>query len=451
MLARWWTVLVMGTLGLAPVLVSAREDGPPLPQYAADRHLGVAGCAGGQCHGRIAPTDRNVRLDEATIWRDEDRHAQAYQTLLTEQSRRIARSLGIGAAHEADMCLDCHADNVAEDKRERRFQIEDGVGCEACHGGGERYRDTHTDKSASHADNLAQGLYPTDNRIARARLCLSCHLGTRDKLATHRIMGAGHPRLRFDMEKFEVEQPYHYDLDDDYVERKGEPDSLRNWVVGLAMASKATLELIQSEHFTGPGIFPDPALFECNACHHPMPSRQWRLHDATAGLGPGAVRLADGNFLLLAAAADVLSPAEGKALRSQLAALHNATRESRESVVEASRTLIGTVDALVARMDDALPSDEQVRRVLGNVLSRAARGMYHDRSTAELATYAVDVLLFVLGENDAQAARMARLYELSGARTRKPDETGPFDPDRLGYDPTGFASAMGDLKRVMGV
>ena len=392
-----------------------------------------------------------MRLDEHTIWLDEDRHAQAYKTLLNDKSRRIARNLGIGNAHEADMCLDCHADNVPKDKRDRKFQISDGVGCEACHGGGDRYRDSHTDDASSHADNIANGLYPTDNRIARARLCLSCHLGTEDKFTTHRIMGAGHPRLRFDMEKFEVEQPYHYDLDDDYVERKTEPDSFRNWAVGVAVASREYLKLVQSKHFAKPGVFPDVALYECNACHHTMPSRLWRTHDATAALGPGEVRLNDSNLLMLAAVADVLSPGDATTLREQLAAMHKAGKRSREAVVDASRKLMATVDGLVARMEAARPGDDQVRKVLGNILGRASRGLYHDRSTAELATYAADVLVFVLGEDEKQASRIAELYAMAGARLREQGEDGEFDPDTLSYNPSGFASAAGALKRSLGV
>ena len=68
-----------------------------------------------------------------------DRHSKAYKTLLNEESRTIARKLGLKNAHTADICLDCHADNVPKDKRGPEFFISDGVGCETCHGGGENY------------------------------------------------------------------------------------------------------------------------------------------------------------------------------------------------------------------------------------------------------------------------------------------------------------------------
>ena len=57
---------------------------------------------------------------------------------------------------------------------------------------------------ATHAGNVARGLYPTSDPVAQARLCLSCHFGNRDKFVTHRMMGAGHPRMSFELETFEI-------------------------------------------------------------------------------------------------------------------------------------------------------------------------------------------------------------------------------------------------------
>ena len=88
------------------------------------------------CHGSVRARDAtNVAQNEYVIWTRRDRHRAAYNTLLTDDSKRC-KNLGLKSAHEADMCLDCHADNVAVEKRGERFQIDDGVGCEACHGGG---------------------------------------------------------------------------------------------------------------------------------------------------------------------------------------------------------------------------------------------------------------------------------------------------------------------------
>ena len=129
--------------------------------------------------------------------------------------------MGLDNAHEAKVCLDCHADNVAHEKSGNRFQINYGIGCEGCHGGAERYLSNHTDPDQTHQDNIEDGMYPTDRIEDRARLCLSCHVGDDQKIASHEIMGAGHPRLSFELDTFGVLQPAHYVLDDDYKSKNG--------------------------------------------------------------------------------------------------------------------------------------------------------------------------------------------------------------------------------------
>ena len=89
-----------------------------VPAIDADTHLGVASCASSVCHGKLAEQEQeNVWLNEFRIWSNEDRHARAYKTLLNKDSKRIARNLGLANAHTADICLDCHADNVPAEKR----------------------------------------------------------------------------------------------------------------------------------------------------------------------------------------------------------------------------------------------------------------------------------------------------------------------------------------------
>ena len=72
-------------------------------------------------------------------------------------------------------------------------------------------------------------MYPTDQPVARAQLCLSCHFGTeQNKFVTHRIMGAGHPRMSFELDTFTAIQPAHYIADKDYAERKGAPNGVQS-------------------------------------------------------------------------------------------------------------------------------------------------------------------------------------------------------------------------------
>src|SRR5688572_7330913 len=120
------------------------------PGIADYKHMGVASCSTSVCHGKLAPqTDKDVALNEYRIWQQEDRHAQAYRTLELPESKRIAANLGLANATAAKICLDCHADNVPSDKRGGKFQISDGVGCEACHGGSEKWLESHAAEAAT--------------------------------------------------------------------------------------------------------------------------------------------------------------------------------------------------------------------------------------------------------------------------------------------------------------
>ena len=164
-------------LACAPFVAAAlaAAEAPVIPQYGPDKHEGVSSCDGSTCHGSAAPrNDRNVRQDEVLIWSEEDRHSQrAYKVLLNRDSKRISKNLGRKKPpHQDDLCLDCHADNPPLDKRRTEngaFRVEDGVGCEGCHGGAERWLRPH-DSGISHAKNVELGMYPTDEPVARTRL-----------------------------------------------------------------------------------------------------------------------------------------------------------------------------------------------------------------------------------------------------------------------------------------
>ena len=94
--------------------------------------MGVASCASGVCHGAVGARGTSAVLqNEYIVWSRQDPHAGAYNVLFDDDSLRIARNLGLDAAHEADICLDCHTDNVPTERRGVKFQLSDGIGCEA--------------------------------------------------------------------------------------------------------------------------------------------------------------------------------------------------------------------------------------------------------------------------------------------------------------------------------
>ena len=112
-------------------------------------------------------------------------------------------------------------------------------------------------------------MFPTDDPVARTRLCLSCHLGDRQKFVDHRLMGAGHPRQSFEVALFSILQPYHWEPDDDYISRgKQAPNDVKLWAIGQAVAVDEIMDAMLDPNRNTLGLFPELVLYDCQACHH---------------------------------------------------------------------------------------------------------------------------------------------------------------------------------------
>lgn len=306
-------------------------------------HVGVATCAGSNCHGAMKPfEDSGVRQNEYLIWQREDQHSKAYDVLLNDESKRIAKNLGIAAAHESKTCLVCHTDYVPESQQGLRYQIEDGVGCETCHGAAENWLGPHVSGRNSHADNIAAGLYPTSDPKQRAKLCLGCHYGNSDKPMTHQIMGAGHPPLAFELDTFSAIQPAHYVVDADYKKRKGAEDHLQIWLDGQISASRAQLEQLAAGAANKAGPWPELYYYDCNACHHSLSADRAK---PAHGLEAGAIRLHDANLKMLLAAQKAWWPEQARAWTVSIDRLHAASQKD-------SRALIGQAGNMLAWLNE---------------------------------------------------------------------------------------------------
>jgi hypothetical protein len=322
-------------------------------------HLGVQSCAGNNCHGAVErlPNSR-VPQNEYLIWSQKDKHAQAYAVLTNDRSKRIAKNLGLADAEHAPLCLDCHADNVPPAQRGPQFQLSDGVGCEACHGGAEQWLGPHL-SGESHADNIKAGMYPTDQPLARAERCLSCHLGDDKRFVAHKIMGAGHPQMPFELDTYTAIQPAHFVVNESYIERKGRPNGIQIWAMGQARDVKSRMDLILDPSHAPKGVDFELSLFDCQACHHSMKDLQWQPR-ATTGLPPGRIRLYDATAVMLLTVANRIAPDTAKALGQHLLALHEATGESWDAVKreatavrDAANTLIPAIAAHDFDKEDA--------------------------------------------------------------------------------------------------
>lgn len=403
-------------LQFAGVLLLALAAGGPGAQEAGEtpdapaKHLGVVTCSGSTCHGAARPlAESKVMQNEFITWHREDHHARAYRSLIGEQGQRIARNLGLESAASAPECLTCHTNFAPAEQRGKRFQLADGVACEACHGPASKWLGMHVTGEASRADNLKVGMYPTEEPVARAKLCLSCHLGNDSKFATHRIMGAGHPRLSFELDTFTQIQPAHYRVDADYRSRKQVYNGMQVWAVGQVLAAERTLELFLSAKWQGDGVFPEFAFFDCHGCHHPMTEPRWAPR-ASTGLGPGSVQLNDSNMLMLLYLLKHLDPALAERLHGGMLGLHQATTVSMDAAKRAAGDMAAVLQQVRAKVVGHGFGAGDMKAVLASLVRGGIGGDYQDFSAAEQAVMAMASLVDALrASGDLDTARSERL------------------------------------------
>lgn len=428
--------------GLALAALGAQAaDAPALPYEAKGRHVGVVNCASSLCHGSISEwKGSNVLQNEYVTWSRVDKHAlRAAQVLTNDRSRRIAANLGLKQpAHEAKVCVDCHGHNPPAASRGERFKASDGVSCEACHGPAENWIKSHVAPGATHEENVRNGLYPTSDPVALARLCLSCHFGNKDKFVTHRIMGAGHPRISFELDTFTQTQPPHFVADEDWEKRKGRWDGVRVWAIGQALAAQESLDVVLDPKRGRDGLFPELVVFDCHACHHPMSETRWKPR---VGTRPGTIRFNDSNLLMLRQIVRRTFPAESAVFNDLVLQLHKAVAGEGGDAHEAARRLHKGLDGVVAKLRGREFDDADLRAILVGLVDDGLAGQYGDYAGAEQASMAIASVLNFLARRgavrDVRAANAAldRVFDAV-----KDDEK---------YRLERFQAALGGLKTLV--
>jgi len=383
-----------------------------LPEFSKDKHMGVATCSSGVCHGQSTENKKEVVLmNEYRTWLAQDDHAGAYKTLLKPASKRMANKLGLTSAHTAKICLDCHADNVPKEKRGKKFQITDGVSCEACHGGSERWLSDHKEDGATHETNISLGLYPSEKPRDRAKLCLSCHLGTKDKLATHKIMGAGHPRLSFELESFTQNQPAHYKVDEDYEKRKGSIRSVNMWLTGLIFKAKSQMELLQTNQFKQHGMFPELAFYECQSCHRAMSPSRWPIEPLSRNVPAGTVRLDDAALVILVSVLDSMTTVNSDKLKSAIKQLHASSLQGKQKVSESAQSIVQILESFSNTIIEKKYSAADKKVMRKQLLLAGSKGQFRDYTSAEQIIFAVDTLSIDLKDENRFVKQIDKLYE----------------------------------------
>jgi hypothetical protein len=431
-------LLVWSTLNMVPA------NAQTLPYASPHKTMGMVTCASSTCHGAVKPwTDSPILQSEYLIYTRTDKHTRAYKVLFNEQSKRIAKNLGLTTpAHEASVCLDCHGHNVPTARHGERFSVIEGITCESCHGPAEKWTAPHVNPSgtpaAHHASNVANGLYPLNDPVARAKVCLSCHFGNKDKLVTHRIMGAGHPRMSFELETFTEMAPKHFVVDKDYRERKRVWEGVQTWAVGQAIAVAETMEILLDDKRGRDGAFPELVLFDCHACHHPMSGARWQ---PKGGLGmrvaPGLVRLNDSNMLMLRAVAAGVDAKLGEQMLAQMQKLNRAIAGEGDVKAEAANLRKMALDAAPLLGNTAF-TPALVQKVMAGLIQQGMDGQFSDYAAAEqtyLALQSMGAFLSRQGALNSPANFNTTMGKL--AQVLAQDEK---------YQPQQFVAQMKDLK-----
>jgi hypothetical protein len=416
-------------------MVSLGQAAEPSAPANALAHLGVGTCAGSNCHGSNSLTKRDsgVVQNEYRIWQQYDKHARAYVVLQGALGQRIAANLGIGPAEKAQICLDCHADNVAPSLRGLKFHLSDGVGCEACHGASGLTPHTVLTRD--------DGLYPTDRPVARATLCLSCHQGDDTRFISHRIMGAGHPRLSFELQTYTQIQPAHFVIDDKYRARKAVATGVQVWAVGQALALKSLVTELADQRHKGDGVFPELVFFDCQSCHHTTTNLRWQRRAAT-GLGPGVPHFNDANAVMLRAIAARVAPALGRELEMNIRALHQALSAGNGRPAPIAGTIAAEAQELCDLMSTYNFSRADMRAMIVALAQTSQTSDASDYAAAEQATMAFASILYSLKMDGAVDAgtygAMRAALENCYTATRVQDA----------YDPRAFAAAALSIEQA---
>ncbi|MCC6707765.1 MAG: hypothetical protein IT492_09405 [Gammaproteobacteria bacterium] len=382
---------------LAAMPARAEQALPTLPVDREARFVGVETCGSSECHASPeAWRNATVSMKERLIWQAHDKHAKAFTSLTSDAGRAIAKKLGIDDASQAPQCLTCHTTYVPVAQRGPKFSLENGVGCESCHGPGGQFLSTHVQPTAQHASNVKAGMYPTDQAAPRAALCLSCHQGDDKRMLGHTLYGAGHPRLRFELDTYGTLQPYHFLPDADYKRRKPMASHLELWAAGQLHAAERLLTQVKSAH--AQGMFPELANYDCQTCHRPIAVDA--DHKPRAGVAPGALSLNDAPLVVLRALASLAAPAELAALRDDSHALQGALADTarRDQIIE-------KLKARVAMLANAM----QARAEQSGDLAAVTRALFAEaRAEQPLAYGAAESLAMAL------ATLIAADYEQQG-------------------------------------
>ena len=349
---RAWVSLAAGValfVVLFPTPPAKGQGGDDKPDPVVERnvHFGAGSCAAQACHGGSTATRAEYKT-----WIEKDRHSRAFAVLGSDLGKRIGERLGLDPT-KSDRCLNCHGTTGVETAD--TFDPTDGVSCEQCHGGAERWLGPHAApgfKDRDPAEKERLGLRDLTTPAARAKLCVTCHVAGEGRDITHDIMAAGHPPLVFEAAHFLRSMPPHWV---DEKDRRGE-----EWVEGLRASAVASLGHVARMADASNGVA-DFTVFDCYSCHHPIYAGSVYEKRKPAGK-PGELPLEVSALRVLIEVAGVDGVSIEDAVADPQAPSKDLARKARLTA-ETLRDLTLTPKNVRAAMDAALARIEKGERI----------------------------------------------------------------------------------------
>jgi len=250
---------------------------------------------------------------------------------------------------------------------------------------------------------LGAGMKALENPKVRASVCLDCHFGGSrpGQFVTHQIMAAGHPRISFELDLFSALQQ-HWDVDSDYVARKGRPSSVRLWAVGQAEAVRRSVDLFGRPDRGTWGVFPEFYFYDCHSCHRTItdgPERKLTFETNPGRPIPFSMPpYNDENMIMLSAAARVLAPAQAASFDAASRDFHRAMGQGREGAVAAARKL----GASAASLSDALArgqfASDDAFRVIAAIADKTTQPRFTDYEGSAQGVMVVPVTIASAGD-----------------------------------------------------
>jgi hypothetical protein len=416
---------LVGVLAALVLFAAYAQRGVLAQDKANNKYVGPGSCAATSCHGSVKPVaGSRILQNEYSTWIIQDKHSRAYQALTGDVGERMAKILNLGKAEEASKCLACHALAPPAEQIGRKFEVNEGVTCENCHGPAQGWLGQHTAKDSpeKHLQSVRDfHMVDTRNVIVRTEKCLECHLGNSGKFVDHEMIAAGHPDLYFELDSFSAVMPRHWNMPRLTAAGTAAEDSswtgVRDWSTGQAVQLRAAMDRVawraRGERFDKKNVWPEYSELSCFACHHAltMSKDSWRQKHGYAGRRPGDPAWNASRFVVFRLLAKEVDPAAAQDLDQKLEAVAEEMSKldpDRDTAASEASAAAPVAQHFAERLVAMNYERGMVLHMMQSICDNAEEISLADERAAEQATMALDSL-YIAYSKEAQPANAAEV------------------------------------------